>query len=305
MKAVIGVPVASVWESPTAPRAVDAPALAGEPDMATWLSQLGTQERLDLLGRLCTQGLLGEEVAIVDERQGWSEVRLPRQSTSLDPDGYPGWVRSDHLSALPSRNKTNSVGSASDASSEQSWVVAARLLLTWHDRRCTSPAELLSMGTEVFLDDVNSHQSVVSVRTVRGQRWIERDAISVGGTLRFMVTSAQRFLGVQYLWGGLSGWGVDCSGLIHLSSRAAGLDTPRDCSDQRRFFGAPPPCAGTPVFFRNSPSHPQRPSQIHHVGLALSSDLMLHAPRSGRVVEVLPLGAEPYASELEIEETCR
>ncbi|GAA2378992.1 C40 family peptidase [Dactylosporangium salmoneum] len=65
---VIGVPLADLWRTP-----------AGD-------------ERV-------TQALLGEEVVVEEARpDGWARVILPAQpAPSLDPRGYPGWLRAADL----------------------------------------------------------------------------------------------------------------------------------------------------------------------------------------------------------------
>jgi cell wall-associated NlpC family hydrolase len=119
-----------------------------------------------------------------------------------------------------------------------------------------------------------------------------------------IIAAGSELLGLHYLWGGLSGWGVDCSGLVHLAHRAMGFVVPRDSVDQHAVFGSVPgapngsivPGVGQPVFFR----YQTDARRIHHVGLAVSDTVMLHAPKTGRVVEFLPIATEPYGSELEI-----
>jgi hypothetical protein len=39
----------------------------------------------------------GEEILVVEARDGWTKVLAPDQPTHLDPAGYPGWVRSGAL----------------------------------------------------------------------------------------------------------------------------------------------------------------------------------------------------------------
>ena len=42
------------------------------------------------------------------------------------------------------------------------------------------------------------------------------------------VSLARTFMGAPYEWGGLTGRGIDCSGLVHLAFRLAGATVPRD-----------------------------------------------------------------------------
>jgi cell wall-associated NlpC family hydrolase len=92
----VGVPVATMWVSPEAPRDRDAAALADRPDDAAWLAGLTADDRLGLHGRTLTQLLEGEPVMVGDERDGWAEVVAPWQPVP-GQDGYQGWVRSAHL----------------------------------------------------------------------------------------------------------------------------------------------------------------------------------------------------------------
>lgn len=82
------------------------------------------------------------------------------------------------------------------------------------------------------------------------------------------------FLGAPYLWGGASAWGLDCSGLVQLLFRMAGVDVPRDGDEQwdaGREVERPEP--GDVVCMRG------------HVGLYLGDDRMAHA--SGRAMRVV------------------
>lgn len=92
------VDVATVWTSPDAPREVDAPAVADNPDVAAWLVCLDTELHRGLHGRTLTQLLAGEPVTVVEQAGDWLRVAAPWQPNPADGDaGYVGWVRRAHL----------------------------------------------------------------------------------------------------------------------------------------------------------------------------------------------------------------
>lgn len=94
---------------------------------------------------------------------------------------------------------------------------------------------------------------------------------------------AQTRLGVKYVWGGdsMREGGYDCSGLTMRAFQKAGISIPRVASDQYRAAKIHPKrtqlLPGDLVFYKNR-------TGIHHVGLYVGSQMMIHAPRTGTVI---------------------
>lgn len=93
---------------------------------------------------------------------------------------------------------------------------------------------------------------------------------------------ADVFMGAPYVWGGMSVWGIDCSGLVQMLYRYRGIPLPHSASKQAEmgrvldFIQEVRP--GDLAFFNNEEG------AIVHVGIMLSPDRLLHASaRSGRV----------------------
>ncbi|MFE6750888.1 NlpC/P60 family protein [Kitasatospora purpeofusca] len=118
----------------------------------------------------------------------------------------------------------------------------------------------------------------------------ERPALSgpVSGRAAAVVQFAYSQLGKPYVWGATGPSGFDCSGLTGAAYRAAGVQLPR-VSQAQWNAGARIARAdlqpGDLVFFYGD---------LHHVGLYIGDGKMIHAPRTGKNVEVLPISAMPY-----------
>lgn len=102
--ATVHVPVTVLWRSPESPRAVDQIMLDAQPDHAGWLAAMdapGTpreNSRFGLLDRIESQVVQGEPVSVLEQDEEWSRVVVPWQPHHADERGYPGCVRTAHLS---------------------------------------------------------------------------------------------------------------------------------------------------------------------------------------------------------------
>jgi len=280
----VDVSVATVWASPSAPRAIDRPALGNPVNMTDWSRVLTTAARLGLDGRIETQALYGEPVRILAQRGSWSRVAVIDQPTPLDRLGYPGWV--------PTRQLTTNPGFSGLLTGPIAVVSAPTALLRGPRRGLE-----LSFGTR--LPVAGPTRGYVQVVTPGGQlgllpsadvqRYRSVAAIPVP-TGQDLVRTASAFLGVRYLWGGTSAYGYDCSGLVNLIYRTYGIVIPRD-ADAQALTGQPVARnalrPGDLVFFATDP--PSR--AITHVAMYIDAGRVIESPDSAGAVHVIPLGA--------------
>ena len=100
-----------------------------------------------------------------------------------------------------------------------------------------------------------------------------------------VVSAAYRYLGVPYVWGGASGSGVDCSGLVLLAHRAIGVNLPHYSGAQGsggRAISAADRQPGDVVCY------------VGHVGIYVGGGKMIHAPQPGDVVKVVSVYGSPW-----------
>jgi cell wall-associated NlpC family hydrolase len=206
-------------------------------------------QRRALVGHMPTQVLYGETVRVLAKRAGWTKIAVPDQPSPLDPRGYPGWVRSWQLGP----------------------AFAAPLVVT-------AKTAKLPNGTEV------GFATQVAAGTVPASA-----TRPLPHTLADLIRTAKQFLGLHYLWGGLSAWGYDCSGLTWAVYRAHGITIPRDADAQ---FAAGTPVAlaamqpGDLLFYE----HPV----VGHVAMYIGGGQMIEAPNSASEVRIVPVRTSDF-----------
>lgn len=266
--ATIDVSAATLWRAPGLARTIDAPALANPVDLDGWNRNLATTaSRAWLDSRVVTQALYGERVTVLAVRGGWARVAVGDQPTPLDGSGYPGW--------LPVRQLSGPFPTA-----QPQRVVLSRTAVLHLRRR---PLRL-SYGTRLPVTGRNARGDWL-VRTPDGPGWIARGSLGQAPAPKgsSIVAAAKRFVGLRYLWGGVSAWGFDCSGLVWDVFRAHGVAVPRDTGPQSH-GGRRVPAGGLrpgDLVFYGSPAT--------HVAIAAGHGMVIESPDSAHSLRLVPL----------------
>ncbi|MEC1605655.1 C40 family peptidase [Bacillus halotolerans] len=279
--------VANVWTAPDTPRPFDQTMLDQTVSIREWLKTMTYDQRLGLCtdNVIQTQVLFGEEVLVTAEQDEWVSVVVPGQSSCKDKRGYPGWMKKNQLknTNLPQSNHTVAIskptaflyGATGDKEIELSFLTALPL--------------------------IGEEDGFFKVSTPFGDRLLRQtDAALVQnkkGTAEDFIQTGASFLGLPYLWGGISGFGFDCSGFMYSVFKANGYRIPRDAGDQAK-TGKEVPLhdigAGDLLFF----AYEEGKGAIHHVGLSIGDGKMLHSPKTGKSIEIITLKDTGYEKEL-------
>nr|WP_202079546.1 C40 family peptidase [Caldalkalibacillus salinus] len=302
-----------MWTAPSSARKTDDKAISYPGDIRRWLADMTTEQRLQLHedNLVQSQVLYGQEVQCIETDGEWVHVYVPVQPTRKKEEGYPAWVPKAQL--VDASQTMSNVGSIECAETPVAIVKqpTAWLYAEGENEPVSpnivnhSPTKIkhLEVSFQTRLPLIAEEADWVKVDTPHGERWVQRqdvDTYAPGERPRVrssdLVQLAQMFLGLPYLWGGMSGFGFDCSGFMYTLHRASGLNIPRDASDQAN-SGVPVPHEqlqpGDLLFF----AYEEGKGRVHHVGMYVGEGRMIHAPKTGKSIEVIPLVGTIYERE--------
>ncbi|MGE0188172.1 MAG: C40 family peptidase [Steroidobacteraceae bacterium] len=107
---------------------------------------------------------------------------------------------------------------------------------------------------------------------------------------------ALALVGKPYIYGGADLQGFDCSGLVYYIHDALGIMVPRTAADQQRAATSVDKSAlhpGDLVFFATTKNR-----RVSHVGVYVGENRFVHAPSSGKLIELRTLDDLYYSSHL-------
>jgi cell wall-associated NlpC family hydrolase len=300
-EAVVSVGVATLWAAPDRVRAVDQPAVWVPTRPRDWVEAMSPEDRADLRGRALTQLLLGEKVLVRALSGDWAQVVALGQPSSLDPQGYPGWVPADQISPVDGVHAAGVKVAARHRDREEIedrsgvWhVVTATATALRDDPDAALAVPGVTFGTRLMaLGAPFDGWLPVAVPGRFEPAWaIEDDVAAVPPAPprdhADVLPWADRLRDVPHVWGGGSAFGVDGPGLVHLVWRRFGVTLPRDAHDQASVVVPIPPGEERPgdLYFFTDQS-----GAVNHVAFVVAPSEeasvrpMLHAcDVQGRVV---------------------
>ena len=238
-----------------------------------------------------TQGLIGQPIWVQGGQGDWLFVQTW--------DSYRAWVQADHVKLLD--------GEVAYASTGPVAVIRelfADIFAEPHDR-----SEVITKATiSAELELVRAANGWTEIRLPGGRHGFVRkqDARLVDKDLaqtiwlpepRKLTETAMRFVGVPYLWGGTSPFGLDCSGFVQLVYHIQGVTLLRDAHMQASDPRAMPLdrtdlAAGDLVFFAGKKPEDKR---ITHVGMMQDREQFIHSCGDFGVI-ITPLDDPHYQS---------
>ncbi len=239
-----------------------------------------------------SQAILGTNVDILGsvsnpEGEVWYEVETP--------DTYKGWIAASSLRPYKG-------GEKSYADTGSLFVVTSLFANVYPVSDVTERKPLMTAPMSSVLEAGEARDGWIRILLPGGgEGWIQkgdgklRPAPMVWPRLpaEEMAALAKRFLGLPYLWGGTTPFGLDCSGFVQLIYKMGGIPILRDADIQFEGSGlAAVPRGeertGDLVFFGSSKD------RISHVGMMVEGNEFIHSTTNTRpVVQISDLTA-PY-----------
>ena len=238
----------------------------------------GVHERADLNAPLLTQALLNEEIEVKRANGIFVFARVP--------DGYTGYLKNSDIT-----DDLSSINAAGDKVVVRSKY--APVLDSFGMEIIKAPMSSVFFGRrEGNKYIITLPQNIVGYINADDVLFLPRnDRIPLGDGRKF-ADYALMFLGVNYLWGGCSADGIDCSGLTYIAAKLNGLRLPRDSLPQSVsgvYVDLADAMTGDQLFF----SSDSRKLTVSHTGIYIGNGYFVHSS-GGNGVNISNINTDEY-----------
>lgn len=290
---VTAVQVATVWTSPSSVRELDTPGVTAPTNIEKWIDSLTYETSVALCNenRVQTQLLYGEALIVTETHKDWAHVVIPSQPSKKDGRGYPGWVPLDQLKKVNKQEWQSDYSAA--VVDDKAWLESEH------------GDKVIKLSYMTILPAGKEANNRVEVITPDGILFLPRSTVTIFPSNKGLenhkghklVESGERYVGLNYFWGGMSSFGYDCSGFAYAMHKANGYQIPRDAGDQSDSGEKIPYdqlLPGDLIFF----AYEEGKGRLHHVGFYYGDGKMLHSPQTGKGIEIIDLKGTVYEKEL-------
>lgn len=244
---------------------------------------------------MASQTVMGWTVRVLRKASGWCYVHT-------EPDGYLGWIEELQLALV------DQAGLDAWRAAQRAVVIVPATLV--HEQPAIESIPVADAVAGALLRVTGAKDGWTAVALADGRQGFvpaaQVQAFDAWTSTRQptpdnIERTAQRFMGVPYLWGGTSAKGFDCSGYTKTVLHLNGIELPRD-ADQQALQGTAVAIDDTmsqarkgDLLFFGSAATADRPERVTHVGIYVGNGEFLHASGLVRRNSLLP--GSPIFSE--------
>jgi cell wall-associated NlpC family hydrolase len=234
--------------------------------------------------------LYGDIVEVLETSGEYAQVTVIKQAYKNEPKGYPGWIFNKDLASIP------------DGWSEELDQIAVKQPIAKINIIKDNQSSQMDLSIGTILSVLEETTDEYKVLTPAGIGIIgKRDAHLLSdlplNAVDQLINNAKSFLDLRYVWAGTSAAGFDCSGFVYTLFRTFNIWLSRDAQEQvfegeaHSYEEAKP---GDLLFFAYQEGY----GEVHHVGIYLGEDQMIHSQTPGSKVMITKLEGTNYQKEL-------
>lgn len=234
--------------------------------------------------------LYGDIVEVLETSGEYAQVTVIKQAYKNEPKGYPGWILNKDLAPIP------------DGWSEELDQIAVKQPIAKINIIKDNQSSQMDLSIGTILSVLEETTDEYKVLTPAGIGIIEkRDAHLLSdlplNAVDQLINNAKSFLDLRYVWAGTSAAGFDCSGFVYTLFRTFNIWLSRDAQEQvfeGEAHSYEEAMHGDLLFF----AYQEGNGEVHHVGIYLGEDQMIHSQTPGSKVMITKLEGTNYQKEL-------